>query len=101
VHVPHEATVRLVPQLSVLVAVPQVLPRRVQNALSVSGVQAAGPHTLPALQTRGGEQVPHEATVRLVPQLSLELTDPQFLPSRLQKAASVSAVHPQALAAHV
>jgi hypothetical protein len=38
-HVPHEVTVRLVPQLSEPVTVPQVFPSREQNAASVSGVQ--------------------------------------------------------------
>jgi hypothetical protein len=44
-HVPHEATVLLSPQLSVAVTLPQFLPSRAQNAVSVSAVQ---PQMLPA-----------------------------------------------------
>src|SRR5262245_31493021 len=39
VHEPQELTVRLVPQLSFAVTVPQFFARREQNALSLSGVQ--------------------------------------------------------------
>jgi hypothetical protein len=38
--VPHEATVRVVPQLSVPVKAPHVFPCREQNVASLSGVQA-------------------------------------------------------------
>jgi hypothetical protein len=99
VHVPHEATVRGLPQLSVLVTAPQVLLRRVQNAVSVSATQFTGPHTLPALQTSGAVHDPQEATVRLVPQLSAAVTLPQFLPSRLQNAVFVSGEHAHAFVA--
>ena len=52
----------------------------------------------PPPQVAGDVQVPHELTVREVPQLSFAVTEPQFLPRREQKAASVSGVHdpPQA-----
>ena len=56
------------------------------------GAEAAGfgvTHTLLAEQVLGAVQVPHSA-VRLAPQLSVAVTEPQFLPRRLQKAASVS-----------
>src|SRR5687767_7560215 len=43
-------------------------------------------------QVAGEVQVPHELTVRLTPQLSVPETEPQFLPSRLQKAVLVSGV---------
>ena len=96
---PHEATVRAVPQLSVSVTAPQALFMRVQNAASVSATQFTGPHTLPALQTSGAVHVPHEVTVRLLPQPSLAVTAPQFLPTREQNALSVSEAHPQTLVA--
>src|SRR5512140_96644 len=82
VHVPHDATVRLVPQLSLAVTLPQFLPSRVQNATSLSAVQ---PHTLatggvaPA-HVCGAVHVP-QFTVLLAPQLSLAVTLSQFLPS--------------------
>jgi hypothetical protein len=91
--------VRAVPQLSVLVTAPQASCMRVQNAVSVSATQFAGPHTWPALHTSGAVHVPHEATVRLVPQASTSVTAPQFLPTRVQNAVSASAVHPQVFAA--
>ena len=61
------------------------------------------PQTLevpPPPQVAGEVHVPHEATVRDVPQLSVAVRLPQFLPSREQNAASVSGVHdePQTLA---
>jgi hypothetical protein len=96
VHVPHETTVRLAPQLSVPVTPPQVFPSRMQNAESVSGVQLAGPHTLDAPQTSGETHVPHAAT-RMLPQLSVADTLPQFFPCLAQNAPSVSATHPQTL----
>jgi hypothetical protein len=46
----------------------------------------------------GAVHVPHDATVREPPQLSAAVTDPQFLPSLVQNAVSISAVHPQRLA---
>jgi hypothetical protein len=87
VHVPHDATVRLVPQASVSVTVPQFLPTREQNAVSVS---EAHPQTLVALHAWGAVHVPHTATVREAPQLSFAVADPQALPSRVQKVASLS-----------
>jgi hypothetical protein len=93
--VPQEATARTVPQLSVFVTAPQSLPSREQNVVLSSAVQLGGPHTLLAPQVCGAVQVPQEATVRLLPQLSAVVTPPQFLPSRPQNAASVSAVQPQ------
>jgi hypothetical protein len=98
VHVPHDATVRLVPQLSVLVTDPHVLPMRAQKAWSVSATHAAGPQTLPALQTLGAAHVPHEAA-RAAPQLSFAVTEPQFLPSLVQNATFVSGVQAQVLVA--
>jgi hypothetical protein len=99
-HVPHETTVRLAPQLSEAVTLPQFLPSLVQSATSVSAVQ---PQTLaappPPQVTPVPLHAPHEATVRFAPQLSDAVTLPQFLPSLLQNATSVSAVQPQTLAA--
>src|SRR3954465_7078565 len=45
----------------------------------------------PPPQVCGDTQLPHEA-VRATPQLSLAVTAPQFLASRVQKALSLSAV---------
>jgi hypothetical protein len=101
VHEPHEETVREVPQLSAAVTLPQFLPRREQNAASVSAVHEPPPQTLavpPPAQVCGEVQVPHEETVREVPQLSFAVTLSQFLPRREQNAAFVSAVQPQTLA---
>jgi hypothetical protein len=100
VQVPHELTVRDVPQLSLAVTLPQFLPRREQNAVLVSGVHAGWPHTLavpPPPQVCGDVQVPHELTVRDVPQLSLAVTLPQFLPRREQNAVLVSGAQTQTL----
>jgi hypothetical protein len=99
-HVPHEATVRLVPQLSLAVRLPQFLPCLEQNTGSVSAVQ---PHTFATdgvapPHVCGEAHVPHEATVRLVPQLSAAVRLPQFLPCLEQNVASLSAVQPHTLA---
>jgi hypothetical protein len=97
VHVP-QSVVRDVPQLSAAVRLPQFFPSRVQNVALLSAVQ---PHTLvvpPPPQLWGAVHVPHEVTVRDVPQLSLAVTVPQFFPSRVQNAASASAVQPHTLA---
>jgi hypothetical protein len=97
-HVPHDATLRALPQLSAAVRAPQFLPMREQNVASVSGVQ---PQTLgvppPPQVTPAPVHDPHDATERPVPQLSVPLTLPQFFPSRVQNAASLSAVQPQTL----
>jgi hypothetical protein len=95
-HVPHDATVRGIPQLSFAATVPQFAPARAQNAVSVSGVQ---PHTPdnppPPHATPVPAHMPHDATVREAPQLSLSVTLPQFLTSRAQNAALFSVVQPQ------
>jgi hypothetical protein len=54
------------------------------------------PQTLgvpPPPQVWGEVQVPQELTVREAPQLSVPVTEPQFLPRRVQKAVLVSGVH--------
>jgi hypothetical protein len=97
VHVP-QSVVRDVPQLSAAVRLPQFLPCRVQNVALLSGVQ---PHTFvvpPPPQVWGVVHVPHDVTVRLVPQLSFAVTPPQFFPSRVQNVASFSPVQPHTLA---
>jgi hypothetical protein len=48
-------------------------------------------HTL-ALQAAEPEQMPHDAVLG-APQLSVPLTEPQFLPSRAQKGSSLSGEH--------
>jgi hypothetical protein len=98
VQAPHDVTVREAPQLSVVVRVPQFFVNSVHSAESETGVH---PQTLVApapAHVRGAVQVPHDVTVRCVPQLSAAVTDPQFFASRVQNAGSVSAVHPQAFA---
>src|SRR5207245_1288564 len=72
------------------VTVPQVLPRRLQKAWSVSGMQA---QTFVVVQVCGDRQTPHEATVRVAPQLSVLVTIPQVLPRRPQKVWSLSGAH--------
>ena len=72
-HVPQEATVLCIPQLSTVVTDPQDTNRLEQNAESVSGMQ---PHTfgMPvAPQLFGAAQVPQEATLRDAAQLSIPL----------------------------
>jgi hypothetical protein len=88
-------TVRDVPQLSGAVTEPQFLPRRVQKAELLSGVQDV-PQTFatpPPPQVAGEVQLP-QFTVRDVPQLSGAVTEPQFLPRRVQKAELLSGVQP-------
>ncbi len=90
-----QVTVRFVLQLSVPVRVPQFLPRRLQKAGSVSGVQTAPPQTLevpPPPQVWGLVQTP-QVTVRFVLQLSDPVTVPQFLPSLEQNVEFDSGVH--------
>jgi hypothetical protein len=90
VHVP-QLMVRATPQLSVPAKESQFLPCRLQNTASVSGAQPQTFGPPPPQITPVPEHVPHEATVRRVPQLSITLVrPPQFLPSRLQSAPSPS-----------
>jgi hypothetical protein len=93
VHVPQLA-VRVAPQLSAAITIPQFLPTRVQNAVFVSATQL-GPHTFatpPPPHVCGAVHVPQFA-VCIVPQLSAAITIPQLLPLRLQKVVSDSGVH--------
>jgi len=63
---------------------------------SVLSVVVPAPQTLgvpPPPQVLGETHEPQELTVRLLPQLSLSVTLPQFLPRREQNAASVSGAH--------
>jgi hypothetical protein len=95
VQVPQLVTVRIVPQLSGAVTLPQFFFTRVQNTGSVSATQL-GPHTLatpPPMQVIGDGHVPQLVAVRIAPQLSVPVKDPQLLPSREQKVASDSGVH--------
>jgi hypothetical protein len=46
----------------------------------------------PPPQVSGEVQVPHELTVREAPQLSVPVTEPQFLPSLEQKVVLLSGV---------
>jgi len=104
VQVPQEETVRLTPQLSVPLTEPQFLPRREQKVALDSGVQLVVPQTLatpPPPQVAGEVQVPQEETVRVTPQLSAPVTEPQFFPLREQKLVLDSGVQravPQTLA---
>src|SRR6185436_2943136 len=53
----------------------------------------AAPVQTPLLQTSPKLQLPHEARLRALPQLSVPEIAPQFLARRLQKVASSSTVH--------
>jgi hypothetical protein len=95
VQVPQELTVRVVLQLSTATKLPQLRPKRAHRALSLSGSQGF-PHWLgvpPPPQVFGAAQPPQELTVRVTPQLSRALSDPQALPSRAHRAASLSGLH--------
>jgi hypothetical protein len=94
VQAPHATLVRVEPQLSAAVTEPQFFPSREQNVVSDSGVQT---QTFDPLQVSVPEHVPHPTPVRVVPQLSAAVTEPQFFPSREQKVVSDSGVHTQTL----
>lgn len=87
--VPQLVTVRLAPQLSVAITEPHVLPSRVQNAELLSATQ---PHTPLPPQVCGAVQVPQLVIVRVVPQLSAAVTEPQFLTRREHICVSLSGV---------
>jgi hypothetical protein len=87
---PPQSSARVTPQLSFTESGPQVRPAAPQSCVWLSATQ---PQTLgvpPPPQARGAVQLAPQLTVRATPQLSAALTEPQFLPSRLQKAASLS-----------
>jgi len=96
-HVPHDAMLRMLPQLSVVSNGPQFLPAALHSSPSVCGVQ---PHTLLAPQTWGKTQSPHDTPVRCVPQLSGADTMPQFFPRRAQNWVLSSGVHVHTLLTH-
>jgi hypothetical protein len=87
-HPPQEATVRGCPHESVPVAAPQVRPRRLQNAASVSGTQQVfvRPSHTPSVQT------PHELTVRKAPQRSIVEKAPHARLLAWQSSSSRSGV---------
>jgi hypothetical protein len=90
-HEPQLGTVRCMPQLSGSLSGPQSTAKLRQNCVSLSGTH---PQTLAvcAPQMSGAAQLPQVA-VRLAPQLSLAVNEPQFFPYRVQNCASVSGVH--------
>ncbi len=95
VHAPQLA-VLVTPQLSAAFTEPQFLPSLAQKADADSGVHTS--HTFGVTPPQMPvTQIPQLA-VRGDPQLSVAVTVPQFLPSRAQKAASDSAVHPHRFA---
>jgi len=96
-HVPHDAMLRALPQLSVVLNGPQFLLASAHSSASVFGVQ---PHTLLAPQTSGSVQFPHGTPVRCVPQLSGAETLPQFFPRRAQNCVLSSGVHVHTLLTH-
>src|SRR5437773_705298 len=91
------------PQLSVPPQPSLIAPQFFPWAEQVVGVQLV-PQTLavpPPPHVEGDAQLPPELTVRLLPQLSVPVTLPQFFPRREQKAPSDSGVQvlpPQTLA---
>jgi hypothetical protein len=86
-------TARKAPQLSVPLKKPQFLPSLAQKAPSVSAEQPQTYAVAPPPQVCGETHVPHDTTDRLVPQLSVPVTAPQFFPIRTQNPTSVSGVH--------
>ena len=96
-HEPQEGAVCVMPQLLVPVTDPHVAFRRPQKDWSLSSVQ---PHAPLALQVLGNAHGPQELTVRLVPQLSGAVTDPQTLPSRAHIWGSVSGVQHRLAVVH-
>jgi hypothetical protein len=92
---PQETLARLAPQLSVPLTEPQFCPSREQNEVSLSGVQT---QTFVALHASVPVQVPQGTALRVAPQLSAAVTEPQFFPSREQNARFVSGVHMQTFA---
>jgi hypothetical protein len=97
VQVPQLDTVRVAPQLSAPVTLPQFFPSREQKAALVSGLQAQTLATPPPPHVCGLVQVPQLDTVRVAPQLSVPVTVPQLFPSREQKVPFVSGEQPQTL----
>jgi hypothetical protein len=95
-HVPQELTLRGAPQLSLPLSAPHWAPAFVQNVGSLSGVQ---PHWFavppPPHDSPVPEHVPHEATLRGDPQLSVPLIAPQLAPAFAQNVASLSGMQPQ------
>jgi hypothetical protein len=91
---PPQEIVRVVPQLSAAVTDPQVAPCAAQSSAFVSGVH---PHAFglppPPHVTPVPEQLPQE-TVRVAPQLSVAVSEPQVALCAVQSAASDSAVQP-------
>jgi hypothetical protein len=65
VHVPHELTVRVVPQLSAAVMVPQPAPTPAQSAASVSGTHV----TVPLVEIVVEPSVGSTLTIQLLPPL--------------------------------
>ena len=80
VHAPHDVTVRVMPQLSGAVTVPQFLPRREQNAASASGVQHVSVCSLQvAPVAQGGVPAAHIVDGRVPHSVLLEIfTDEGF-----------------------
>jgi hypothetical protein len=81
-----------VPQLSAPVTAPQFFASLRQNAKFVSAMHAL-PQTFavpPPPHVLGEVHVPHDPTVRALPQLSVPETEPQFLLKRPQNAESPS-----------
>jgi hypothetical protein len=91
VQVPQLGTLRVVPQLSAAITLPQFLPTLVQNAAFVSAAQPQTFTVPPPPHVCGIVHVPQLATVRIAPQLSLAITLPQFLPTRVQNVVFDSA----------
>jgi hypothetical protein len=91
VHGPPQLAVLGTPQLSLAGTSPQSFMRRVQNAVSLSGVHPQTFWTPPPPQVCGNVHGPQSAVLAEL-QLSVPETGSQFLFSRAQKAALVSGV---------
>jgi hypothetical protein len=93
---PHEATLREAPQLSVTEIAPHCAPTLEHSAGSFTGVQPqwfampAPPHDWPV-----PEHAPHEGTLRMTPQLSTVVSGPHSKPAIVHSWRSVNGVQPQ------
>jgi hypothetical protein len=92
---PPHSGLRVLPQLSVTVRVPQTAPAWMQSSLSVSGTQE--PHQLGQASPQGtpSGQVPQSFTVVGVPQLFGAVSDPQYAADRSHKLCGDSGMQGQ------
>ncbi len=95
-HVPHVG-VRLTPQVSVSVSVPQRAETDAQSAASVSAMHPQTEGSPPPPQVSNAPQPPH-STSRRVPQRSLTTTGPHSVPDPTHSSPSDSSAQPHRFA---